>query len=53
VHGIYVWFNTQGSTAYMDLERSTIGAKDTFTTVFTGQQVMGWSGNNIRYFSAG
>ncbi len=52
-HGIYVWFNTQGNTCLMDLERSTIGAKDTFSTVFTGQAVSGWSGNNIRYFTYG
>lgn len=52
-HGIYLWFNTQGNTAVMDLERSTIGAKDTFNTVFTGQAIAGWSGNNIRYFSQG
>ena len=52
-HGIYVWFSTQGNTTVMDLERSTIGAKDTYTTVFTGQALSGWSGNNIRYFSYG
>ncbi len=50
---IYVWMSTQGNTVVMDLERSTIGAKNTFTTVFTGQTVSGWSGNNIRYFPQG
>jgi hypothetical protein len=45
--------STNGNTVVMDLERSTIGAKDTFTTVFTGQAISGWSGNNIRYFSEG
>lgn len=52
-HGIYVWWSTQGNTCVMDLERSTIGSKDTFTTVFTGQSLSGWSGNNIRYFPQG
>ena len=52
-HGIYVWFSTQGNTCVMDLERSTIGAKNTFSTVFTGQALAGWSGNNIRYFNYG
>lgn len=52
-HGIYVWLNRSGNTVVMDLERSTIGAKNTFTTVFTNQPVSGWSGNNIRYFSQG
>ena len=52
-HGIYVWLSTNGNTVTMDLERSTIGAKDTFTTVFADQTVSGWSGNNIRYFSTG
>ena len=52
-HAIYVWFSTKGNTCYMDLERSTIGAKDTFTNVFTNQQVAGWSGNNVRYFGEG
>ena len=52
-NGLYIWMSTQGNTVTVDLERSTIGAKDTFTTVFTAQAINGWSGNNIRYFSGG
>ena len=52
-NGIYVWFTAISNTCRMNLERSTIGAKDTFTTVFTDQPVSGWSGNNIRYFPDG
>ena len=52
-NGIYIWFSSNGNTCIFDLERSTIGAKETFSTVFTGQPVAGWSGNNIRYFSYG
>ncbi len=48
---IYVWLSTSGNTIKVDLENSTIGAKDTFVTVFTNQAMSGWSGNNIRYFS--
>lgn len=51
--GMYIWMTTSGNTVTVDLERSTIGAKDTFTTVFTGQLLQGWSGANIRYFPAG
>ena len=53
LHGIYVWMSSNGNTCVMDLERSTIGAKDTFTSVFANQPISGWSGNNIRYFSSG
>ena len=51
--GVYMWFSSIGNTCVFDLERSTIGAKETFSTVFTGQPIAGWSGNNIRYFSYG
>lgn len=50
---LYIWMSTNGNSVTVDLERSTIGAKDTFTTVFAGQSIAGWSGNNIRYFSGG
>ena len=52
-NALYIWMSTNGNTCTVDLERSTIGAKDTFTTVFSGQPISGWSGNNIRYFSGG
>ena len=50
---IFLWYGSSGNTAVMDLDRSTIGAKDTYTNVFTGQSLAGDTGNNIRYFSAG
>ena len=53
VFGLYTWITTGGNTVTVDLERSTIGAKDTFTSVFTGQSQQGWSGANIRYFPSG
>lgn len=52
-HGCYIWMSTNGDTVVYDLERSTIGAKDTFSTVFKNQPLQGWSGANIRYFSYG
>ena len=52
-NGLYLWFSSQGNTCTIDLERSTIGAKDTFVSVFTEQSISGWSGNNIRYFNYG
>lgn len=52
-NGLYIWMSTSGNTVTVDLERSTIGAKNTFTSVFTGQSIAGWSGNNIRYFTYG
>ena len=50
VMGVYLWFSTQGNTCVLDLETSTIGAKDTFATLFTDKPISGWSGNNIIYF---
>ena len=47
---VYVWMSTGGNTVYMDMETSTIGNKNTFTSVFKGQQLLGWAGANIRYF---
>lgn len=52
-NALYIWFSTQGNTCTVDLERSTIGAKETFASVFSGQPISGWSGNNIRYFNGG
>ena len=48
---VYVWLNNSGNTIYMDMEKSTNGSPNSFTTVFSGQLVKGWSGPNIRYFS--
>lgn len=50
VDAVYVWMSTAGNTVYMDMETSTIGNKNTFTTIFTRQPLAGWSGPNIRYF---
>lgn len=48
---VYVWLNNEGNTMYMNMETSTNGSPNSFTTVFSGQLVKGWSGANIRYFS--
>jgi len=53
VNAIYHWMSTQGNTVVFDLERSTIGAPNTFTKILENQPLNGWSGNNIHYFSAG
>lgn len=50
---VYHWMSTNGNTVVFDLQRSTIGAKNTFTTILTNQPLSGWSGNNIHYFSGG
>lgn len=52
-HGLYCWMSTSGNTCTVDLERSTIGNKNTFSTVFTGKPLAGRSGNNIIYFTYG
>ena len=52
VNGLYLWVSRAGVTATVDLQRSTRGNPDTFTEVFSGQDIAGWSGNNIRYFSS-
>jgi len=50
---VYMWISTNGNTVYYDLEASTIGAKTTFTKIFENVRLIGWSGHNIQYFSAG
>lgn len=52
INGLYLWVNRAGVTATVDLQRSTRGNPDVFTEVFSGQDIAGWSGNNIRYFSS-
>ena len=50
----YCWFSTNGNSGCtVDIERSTIGAKDTFTSVATGISLAGWSGPNICSFPYG
>lgn len=48
---VYVWLNISGNTIYMNMEESTNGSPNSFTTVFSGQLVKGWAGADIRYFS--
>lgn len=47
---LYIWASTQGNSWTVDLDKSTIGAKTTFTNVFKGFSLGGWSGNNVKYF---
>ena len=50
----YCWFSTNGNSGCtVDIERSTIGAKDTFTSIATGMALSGWSGPNICSFPSG
>lgn len=49
---VYVWLSASGNTMYMNMEKSTNGSPNSFTTVFSGQLVDGWAGANIRYFSS-
>ena len=52
--GVYHWINTLRNTVKFKLERSTIGAKTTFTTVLDNQTISGgYFGNNIHYFTKG
>ena len=51
LNALYVWLSDEGNTMYMNMEKSTNGSPDSFTTVFSDQRVGGWSGANIRYFS--
>ena len=47
---LYIWASTNGNSWTVDLDKSTIGAKTTFTNVFKGFSLGGWSGNNVKYF---
>lgn len=47
---LYIWASTNGNTWTVDLDKSTLGAKTTFTNVFKDFNLGGWSGNNIKYF---
>lgn len=50
VDTLYCWFNNGGHNCTVDIERSTIGAKTTFSKVSTGISVAGWAGcNDIRF----
>lgn len=43
----YCWFTTSGATCVVDIERSTVGAKDSFAVYRKDIPVSGWSGNNV------
>lgn len=50
---LYVWFSTRSHTCTLDLERSTIGAKDTFSFIRKDVPLSGWSGPNVINFPYG
>lgn len=50
VGSMFCYFSTGGNTCEAKIERSTIGAKDTFSIAKDWTRVSGWSGNNIMYF---
>lgn len=53
VNMLYLWVSVAGTTATVDIARSTIGAKETFTDVRTDVPILGWSGPNEIRFSQG
>lgn len=53
VNMLYLWVSVAGTTATVDIARSTIGAKETFTNVRTDVPIWGWSGPNEIRFSQG
>lgn len=53
VNMLYLWVSVAGTTATVDIARSTIGAKETFTDVRTDVPISGWSGPNEVRFSQG
>lgn len=50
---LYIWFSTRSHTCTLDLERSTIGAKDTFSFIRKDVPLSGWSGPNVINFPFG
>lgn len=53
VNMLYMWVTVSGTTATVDIARSTIGAKTTFANVRTDVPISGWSGPNEIRFSQG
>lgn len=53
VNMLYLWVCVAGTSATMNISRSTIGAKETFTDVRTDVPISGWSGPNEIRFSGG
>ena len=52
VSSAYFWITTNGATPFVTLQKSTVGATTTFTDIFTDMPLAGWSGPNIKYFTA-
>ena len=50
---LYIWFSTGSHACTLDLERSTIGAKDTFSFIRKDVPLKGWSGPNVINFPYG
>ena len=50
---LYIWFLIGSHTCTLDLERSTIGAKDTFSFIRKDVPLNGWSGPNMINFPYG
>lgn len=53
VNMLYLWVSVAGTSASVNISRSTIGAKETFTDVRTDVPISGWSGPNEIRFSGG
>lgn len=53
VNMLYLWVCVAGTSATVNISRSTIGAKETFTDVRTDVPISGWSGPNEIRFSGG
>lgn len=53
VNMLYLWVSVAGTSATVNISRSTIGAKETFTDVRTDVPISGWSGPNEIRFSGG
>lgn len=53
VNMLYLWMSVAGTSATVNISRSTIGAKETFTDVRTDVPISGWSGPNEIRFSGG
>lgn len=50
---LYVWLSIGSNTCTLDLERSTIGAKDTFSFIRKDVPLGGWPGPNVINFPYG
>ena len=50
---LYIWFSICSHTCTLDLERSTIGAKDTFSFIRKDVPLNGWPGPNVINFPYG